>query len=194
MFLGTDAFHKGEETSYTRKGIIHFGDADGKNGEREKKIAEFFTRTGVGFALEPDMKRKFWYKYMMNVSVNQVTAVLRLSYGALQSKGESYEIPEARLLVEKAMREVIAVANAEGIDLNEGDIGTSFDILNLLGAGGLTSMCQDVLAGRKTELEMFSPVVMELAKKQGISVPVLETLYLQLRVIESQRDWRCLTT
>jgi 2-dehydropantoate 2-reductase len=121
---------------------------------------------------------------MMNVSVNQVTAVLRLPYGALQSKGAGCEIPEARSLVEKAMREVIAVANAEGIGLDESDIGSSFDIINLLSAEGFTSMCQDVLAGRKTELEMFSPVVTELARKHGISVPVNETLYLQLRTID----------
>ena len=184
MFLGTDAFHKGEETTYTRKGVIHFGEADGRNGEREEAIAEFFTRTGVAFVLEANMKRKFWYKYMMNVGVNQVTAVLRLPYGAIQNKGGNGEITEARLLVEKAMREVIAVANAEGIDLNESDIASSFDTMNLLGADGFTSMAQDVLAGRKTELEMFSPVVMERAKKYSIPVPVNETLFLQLRIIE----------
>jgi 2-dehydropantoate 2-reductase len=184
MILGTDAFHKGEETSYTRNGIIHFGDSDGKNGEREKRIADFFTRTGVKFVLEQNMKQMLWYKFMINVSVNQVTAILRLPYGAIQTKDESGEIPEARLLIEKAMREVIAVANAEGIDLNESGIGSSFDILNILSGEGFTSMCQDVLAGRKTELEMFSPIVMDLAQKHGISVPMIETLYLQMRTIE----------
>jgi len=187
MIISTDAFHKGEETTYTQKGIIHFGDADGKNGEREERIADFFTRTGVEFVLEQNMKRVLWYKYMINASSNQVTAVLRLPFGAIQTKGNSCEIPEARFLVEKAMREVIAVANAEGIDLNESDIGNSFKTTNLLSAKGYTSMCQDVLAGRKTELEMFSPVVMELAQKHGISVPVLETLFLQLRTIERQQ-------
>jgi 2-dehydropantoate 2-reductase len=186
MILGTDAFHAGEETTYTRKGIIHFGDADGKNGRRAEAVAEFFTRTGVDFVLEQNMKRELWYKYMTNVGVNQVTAVLRLPYGALHTKGGSGEIPEALRLIEKAMREVIAIANAEGIDLNENDIKDSFDILNLLGAENFTSMCQDVLAGRKTELEMFSPVVMELGKKHGIPVPVNETLYLELRTIERQ--------
>ena len=187
MIIGTDAFHKGEETTYTRKGTIHFGDTDGKNGEREDAIAEFFTRIGVEFILEPNMKRKLWYKFMINVSLNQVTAVLRLPYGAIQNKGGSCEIPEARILAEKTMREVIAVANAEGIDLNESDIGSSLDATNLLSSEGFTSMCQDVLAGRKTELEMFSPVVMEMAQKHGISVPLNEALYLQLRTIERRQ-------
>ena len=186
MVLGTDAGHAGEETTYTRKGVIHFGDADGRNGEREDSIAEFFTRTGVSFTLEPNMKRKLWYKYMMNVGVNQTTAVLRLPYGAIHTKGEKGEIREARLIIEKAMREVIAVANAEGIDLNEKDIESCHATSNLLDKNGYTSMCQDVLAGRKTEVDMFSLVLMDLAKKHNINVPVNEMFYLLIKTIEAR--------
>ncbi|MDR2618080.1 MAG: ketopantoate reductase family protein [Treponema sp.] len=184
MIIGTDAFHSGEETTYTLKGVINFGDADGKNGEREKSIADFFTRTGVPFALRENMRRMLWYKYMINVGANQTTAVLRLPYGAVQNKGGPGEIKEARLLMEKAMQEVIAAANAEGIDLNEQDIAEWYRTLNLLNPAGYTSMAQDVLAGRKTEVEMFSLQMMELGRQHGIPVPVNETLYLQLRAIE----------
>jgi len=121
---------------------------------------------------------------MLNTGVNTVTAVLRLPYGALHNTGGG--IPEARLLCEKAMREVTAVANAEGIDLNEGDIENVSKTINILNPTGYTSMCQDVLAGRKTELEMFNLTLMELAKKHNIPVPVNEVLYLQLRTIEAQ--------
>jgi 2-dehydropantoate 2-reductase len=185
MVLGTDALHEGGKTTYTQKGFIHFGDAEGNNGEPEQSIAEFFTRCGVPFVLEPNMKRKLWYKYMINVGANQTTAVLRLPYEAIQNKGGKGEIKEARLLFEKTMREVIAVANAEGIDLNESDMESVYKIMNSLNPSGYTSMCQDVLAGRKTEVEMFSLALMELAKKHGISAPVNEVLYLQLRTIEA---------
>jgi 2-dehydropantoate 2-reductase len=101
------------------------------------------------------------------------------------NKGGPGEIPEAHLLFENATREVIAVANAEGIDLNEGDIENFQKTLNTINGEGYTSMCQDVLAGRKTELEMFSFALMELAQKHGIPVPVNEMLHLQLRTIEA---------
>jgi len=185
MVLGTDAFHEAGKTTYTQKGFIHFGDAQGNNGEQEESIAEFFTRCGVPFVLEPNMKRKLWYKYMINVGANQTTAILRLPYRAIQSKGEEGEIKEARILFEKAMYEVIAVANAEGIDLNKSDIESVYKVMNGLSPSNYTSMCQDVLAGRKTEVEMFSLTLMELAKKHNISVPVNETLYLQLKTIEA---------
>lgn len=187
MILGTDAFHKDEETTYSRKGVIHFGDGGEKNGAREEAVADFFTRSGVPFKLEENMKRSLWFKFMFNVGANQTTAVLRLPYRAIMKKGGSGEIPEARLLMEKAMREVIAVANAEGIDLNEGDIENCYKTINLLDPAGYTSMCQDVLAGRKTEVEMFSLAVTELGKKHGLSLPVNEALYLQLRTIEQTR-------
>ncbi|MCL2832837.1 MAG: ketopantoate reductase family protein [Treponema sp.] len=184
MIIGTDAFHKGEETTYSNKGIIHFGDAEGKNGAREQAIAEFFDRTGVFYELETNMKRALWYKYMMNVGVNQVTAILRLPYRAIMTRGGPEEIPQARLLMEKAMGEVIAVANAQGIDLDETDIEKQYNTLNGLNPAGFTSMCQDVMAKRKTEAEMFSLALTELGKKYGINTPVNETLFLLLRSIE----------
>ncbi|MCL2007115.1 MAG: ketopantoate reductase family protein [Treponema sp.] len=188
MIIGTDAHHENGQASYHRKGTIHFGDANGKNGEREEAVAEFFTRTGVEFKLEQNMRRSLWYKYMFNVGGNQTTAILRLPYAALQSKGNPGEIPEARILFEKGMREVITIANAEGIDLNEGDIESINQMLNVFNPDATTSMCQDVLAGRKTELEMFSLTMIELGKKHNIPVPINEIFYLQLKTIEqSQR-------
>jgi 2-dehydropantoate 2-reductase len=188
MIIGTDAFHKGTETTYSRTGIIHFGDGEGKNGKREEAIAEFFSGSGVAFKLEEDMKRALWYKFMINTGINQVTAVLRLPYGAIMNRGGPGEIPEARELIEEAMHEVIRVANAEGIGLDEGDIRNWYNTLNSLSPGGFTSMCQDVMAGRKTELEMFGLTMIGLGKKHGIPVPVNRFLYLQLKTIEQSYE------
>ena len=190
MVLGTDAFHGKEDISYSRKGVIHFGDEEGKNGEREERVAEFFTRTGVAFVLEQNMKRKLWYKFMINMASNQITALLSLPYKTMTNTGSKDEIPEAKRLLENTMREVIAVANAEGIDLHEGDIAAWYETTALLNPEGYTSMCQDLFAGRKTEVDMFSPVLMDLAKKHGIPTPVCETLYLELRTIEAARGLR----
>ncbi|AEF81842.1 ketopantoate reductase family protein [Leadbettera azotonutricia] len=184
MIIGTDALHQHEETTYTQKGIINFGDAEGNNGEREKNVADFFARAKVPFALQPNMKRMLWYKYMINVGANQTTAVLRLPYAAVQNNGNPHQVNEACQLVEKAMSEVIAIANAQGIDLNKTDIANWYKTVNTLNPASYTSMCQDVLAYRKTEVEMFGFTMMELGKKLNIPVPVNEMLYLQIRTIE----------
>jgi len=124
---------------------------------------------------------------MFNVGANQTTAVLRLPYAAIQNNGGSGEIPEARQLFQNTMREVIAVANAEGIDLNESDIDVWQNTINRFNPHGHTSMCQDVMEGRKTELEMLSQTIIELGIKHDIPVPLNGMFYLQLRSIEQQQ-------
>jgi 2-dehydropantoate 2-reductase len=189
FIIATDAFHEDGKTTVGKRGVINFGSAEGRNGEREQLIAEFFSRAGVAYEIRADMKRRLWYKFMINAGANQVSAVLRLPYAAMQKKGGGNnpgEIPEARELVESAMREVIAVANAQGIDLGENDIDNWYETVNALNPAGYTSMCQDVLARRKTEVEMFSLTVIEYGKKLGVNVPVNEVLYRALKTIENQ--------
>ena len=49
-------------------------------------------------------------------------------------------------------------------------------------------MCQDVLAGRKTEVDLFSGTILSLAKEAGIQVPVNEYLYEKIRELEDGFD------
>jgi 2-dehydropantoate 2-reductase len=120
---------------------------------------------------------------MVNVGANQTSALLRLPYGAFK-KQSPFVVREAVEILESAMKEVIAVAAAEGIGLGEADIEKWLTSVNSLSDDGYTSMAQDVLAGRKTEAELFGLTVMEYGKKHGISTPVNETLYRALRAIE----------
>ncbi|GAB6393257.1 MAG: Ketopantoate reductase [Treponematales bacterium] len=184
MIMAIDAMRTGNETTFTNRGVIHFGDADGAHAERDSLIADFFTRGGVPFEYhETDMKRTLWYKFMSNVGVNQTSALLRLPYRAFK-KGAPGAVPEALELLESAMLEVIAVANAEGIGLVPEDIESWYKTVAGLNDAGMTSMLQDVLAGRKTEVELFSLTVMERGGKRGIPTPVNATLYRAIRAIE----------
>jgi 2-dehydropantoate 2-reductase len=184
MILGADAQRTDSEISFTRRGVVHFGDAEGKPSNRDECIAEFFTKTGLPFEHHrEDMKKTLWYKFMVNVGANQTSALLRLPYGAFK-KSNPRSIPEAREILESAMWEVIHIARAEGISLGEEDIATWLSTVELLSDQSYTSMCQDVLAGRKTEVELFGLTVMEYGKKHHIPTPVNELLYRALRVIE----------
>jgi 2-dehydropantoate 2-reductase len=184
IILGADAQRRDNKISFTRRGVVHFGDAEGKAGSRDECIEEFFTRTGLPFEHHrEDMKKTLWFKFMVNVGANQTSALLRLPYGAFKQKNQR-TIPEAREILESAMREVIPIARAEGISLGEEDIAKWLSAVELLDDQGYTSMCQDVLAGRKTEVELFGLTVVEYGKKHRISTPVNELLYRALRVIE----------
>jgi 2-dehydropantoate 2-reductase len=184
MILGTDSRNTGNGASFTQRGVVNFGDADGKETERDRLIADYFTRAALPFEYHPkDMKRSLWYKYMINVGVNQTSALLRLPYACFK-RDHPQGISEARLLMESAMQEVIAIANRQGIDLGDTDIENWYRTLASLGDSGCTSMCQDVLAGRKTEVELFGRTISDLGLKFNVPTPVNKALWLALRAIE----------
>lgn len=176
-----DAVRTGDRTTYTILGKIPFGERKNEPehfSENVLRLQEFLERIGVRYEIPADMIKSQWEKFMLNVGVNQVSAILRAPYGVLQN------IPEARQVVMDAMREVIALSQKEGVNLSETDMKKAFEVMDSLGVDGKTSMLQDVEAERKTEVEMFGGTVIEKAKQHGLPVPVNEVLVKQIRAIE----------
>jgi 2-dehydropantoate 2-reductase len=128
------------------------------------------------------MIQTLWWKFMINVGINQASAALRSTYGLFQTSRE------AKDLMESAMREVAAIARGLGIDLTEEDILKWNRVLSGLSPGGKTSMLQDVEAGRKTEVEMFAGKVMELGRRHNIPTPVNEKLYRLIKGMEQGQN------
>jgi len=183
MILGIDALRDGNEVSFSSAGRIHFGDARNRSGarsERVSRIASLFDRTGLRYEVPEDMIRALWYKFMINVGVNQASAVLRADYRAFQ------ELPEAREVMESAMREVVAVSKALGTGLVDSDVDAWYGTLRTMSPDSKTSMLQDVEAHRKTEVEAFAGMVVELGKKTGVSTPVNRLLFDLIRTIEKR--------
>ena len=75
-------------------------------------------------------------------------------------------------------------AMVESRQLTEADIASWLDLLDHLDPDGRTSMCQDIMAGRRTEKELFSGTIRRLAAEHGISVPVNDFLYEKLQELE----------
>ncbi len=184
MILGIDAVREGSLISFSKTGKIFFGDAENREpwSDRVQAIADFFTRSGVGFSVPENMLNRLWYKFMMNVGLNQLTAIIRRPYRPF--KTATREEAAASLFAD-TMREVVAVAAHEGVTLTEKDIEDSFKVLDGLSDEGKTSMCQDVEAGRKTEVELFSHTVMELGEKHNVPVPINTLMYRLIKAIEN---------
>ena len=176
LALGIDAVRVGNTIGYTNQGRILYGEKDNQElSGRVRRIGELFDRAGIRHLTPPDMIRSLWFKYMINVGANQVSALLGADYGTLRSSSQ------ARELMNAAMREVIALAGAVQVGLTEEDIGEWYRVLETLDSAGKTSMLQDVEAGRKTEVEMLAGHVIELGKQCGISTPVNRRLFEDLK-------------
>jgi 2-dehydropantoate 2-reductase len=177
--VGIDAVRADHQVTYSQPGKLFFGEARNPGiNARVRRLQDLFDRAGIVYETPEDMIRALWWKYMVNVGVNQVSAVARAPYGLFQRS------KAARELMESAMREVIAIAKAAGVDLSEDDIQNWFSVLQSLSPDGKTSMLQDVEAGRKTEVEMFAGEVNRLGESYGIPTPVNQTLYRFIKVIE----------
>lgn len=107
-------------------------------------------------------------------------------YGALYSLTQKEG--EARTMMIEAMREVLRVADTQDVDLSEADISYWLDLLATLNPDGHTSMCQDVLAGRPTEVELFAGTMLKIAEEEGLSLPVNAFLYERLKELETAED------
>jgi 2-dehydropantoate 2-reductase len=178
--VGIDALREGNSVIYTTQGKLFFGEASNAAlTERVRRLQALFDRAGIVYETPPDMMRILWWKFMINVGINQASAVLRAPYAVFQAAGE------ARELMGSAMREVVRVAGKAGVDLSDADIGVFDPVLARLNPQGKTSMLQDVEAGRKTEVEMFAGRVIELGRRYDVPTPVNRMLFDQIRKIES---------
>ncbi|HUX36732.1 MAG TPA: ketopantoate reductase family protein [Rectinemataceae bacterium] len=181
MILGIDAVREANLTAYSVAGKINFGEAKNVAGEpslRVSRISSFFDRAGIDYVVPPDMIRTLWYKLMINVGINQASAVLRAPYGAFQ------RLPEARRVMDSAMLELIAISKAKGSGLSEGDLETWYRTLASLSPVAKTSMLQDIEAGRKTEVEIFAGTVIALGEETAVPTPVNRLLFDLIRALE----------
>lgn len=175
---GMDAGKEGNCAHYGRMGYIAIGNRDGSRDERLLSVTDFLDFVGLAYQVPEDIVKAQWGKLMLNTGVNQVTAVYQAPYRLVQHEGE------ARTMMIEAMKEVKRVAECKDVELTDEDIRYWLDILDSLSPDGRTSMCQDVLAGRKTEAELFSGTMIRMAKEEGIRVPVNEFLYERIRDLE----------
>jgi 2-dehydropantoate 2-reductase len=177
--VGIDALRQGNQITYTRPGKHYFGEATNTHlSQRVLRVQVAFERAGIAYETPTDMMRMLWWKFMVNVGMNQASAVMRAPYGAFQSS------PEAQAVMEALMREVLALAETIGVNLAEQDIDEWYSFLTTLSPQGKTSMLQDIEAGRKTEVEIFGGKVVELGKAHGIPTPVNETVLRIIQVLE----------
>ena len=159
-------------------GELAVGLPAGEDPSRLRRLTAFFDAIGFPYVCPPDMRVHMWGKLLCNTGCNQAAMVFQCNYSLLHRPGK------ARDTMIGAMREVVSVANAEGIPLSEQDVENWVGIIDALPDDGEPSMRQDGKNHRKSEVELFAGTVRRLAAKHGISVPVNDWLYEQVQKME----------
>jgi 2-dehydropantoate 2-reductase len=182
IIIGIDALREKNQIHFSSIGEIKFGEETNdpkKPSDRLSRVSRFLNDHLIPNSIPADMNRQLWFKFMLNVAVNQWTAILGFDYGDLQKNSA------IRTLLADTMREVITLSKAMGTGLAESDIASTFVTLDKLRPEGRTSMLQDVDAKRTTEVEAFAGVVMEKCRRLGLAAPINSALYLAIKALES---------
>ena len=181
---GMDAMHFKNELVYTRMGKLYIGvpaSASGVRKERVEQVSDFFYRIGMPYVKEEDILYRMWAKYMLNVGVNQTCMVYECGYGKATTPGT-----EEMMCFVAAMREVVLLANLEGIGLSEKDVTQYIELMKTLDPKATPSMGQDRINRNPSEVEAFAGTILKLAKKHGIPAPANEFLYRRVKEIEKE--------
>ena len=178
MSVEIDALRTGLDVRFSTRGRIEYGEKNNELSEDVLAVKDLFDRVGIDYKISDNITHTMWWKFMINVGVNQTSAVLKAPYGVFQTLPIAYE------WMESAMMEVVALSEKAGTGLTVEDVKKFWPIINNLSPKGKTSMLQDIEAGRKTEVDYFAGKVCELGQKYGVATPINEQLYKIIRILE----------
>lgn len=132
-----------------------------------KELADNFDECGLKANVSENLKEDVWKKLILNCVLNPLSAILRRDNGGMSDEG-------LNALKQLIVDECLKVANKDGATFD-------FDFVEAINKGiegsrNLSSMYQDILKEKKTEIDYLNGAVVELGKKYGIKCPVNEAL------------------
>ncbi|HSD83274.1 MAG TPA: ketopantoate reductase family protein [Anaerolineae bacterium] len=145
---------------------------------RAYEISALFNSAGLKSHVTADIDGLVWGKVIINAAINPLTAILRVPNGALVESDETIGLMQA------AAREAAAIAKAKGITLPFSDPVERVKQVATLTATNHSSMLQDVLGQRPTEIESINGKIVEQGQALGIPMPVNALLTSLIRAIE----------
>ena len=181
-FIGHSAVRDGRKITHDDINTIVFGSENPNDESNVQKVKAFFEQVGINYLVPDDIIHALWLKYMLNVSANQTTAILRMNFGEMLENDKCMEFAI------NIMKEVQAIAKAVGVNNTESLIDEALESLKKMTPEGKTSMLQDVEAGRKTEVEMFAGTVIKMGEEYNIPTPYNKIIKEIVEIIHRQQD------
>ena len=176
----SEARHAGRGLTYF--GLLHIP-GDGERARLEK-IAEYFSQAGLAATVCADIRDRIWQKLLINAGINALTALHDCPNGALPRNPAWRE--QMAALVEEARQ----VAMAAGVATPPDAFAKVLEICQAT-AQNISSMLQDVRAGRSTEIEAINGAVVRLGEKFGVATPVNAEITRRVRALRQGKSDAC---
>jgi len=169
-FIGHSAIRKNDKTTQDGIGKIVF--------ETNKNLENFFKENNIDYEVSNDIIYSQWIKLGVNIILNEPSAIYKCTVGELRKRDNYLELAQNLL---KEVKEVAQKSGIEGLENYEKDV---LDSANLISDAGETSMYQDIIAMRKTEVDIFSGEIIRLGEKYKIETPNNQKIYNDIKQIE----------
>jgi 2-dehydropantoate 2-reductase len=133
-------------------------------------LNEILNIAGLNSTIIDDIEKVCWEKVFVNVGINAFGALTRLTNGGLLECLGIYD------LMREAVKEAVKIAKLKNIDISDKDYFDSLCDVAYKTSKNKSSMLQDVLKTKKTEIDYINGKIVEYANELDIEVPINETL------------------
>ena len=156
----------------------------GPPSDRAQGVACAFERAGIPCRLSDNIQGELWTKLIWNCALNAISALGRARYGQIAKDATAWS------LVESAVREVLEVADANGIVLPEvhtldqamlGTLGIATAMRD-----AFSSTAQDIIRGKITEIDSLNGYIARRGAELGVATPVNQALYALVKLLEQK--------
>ena len=150
---------------------VVIGELNGQRTPRIEAIYDAFKQTGVTIELSENILKILWTKFVFISSASGFGSLTRLPMAEFRN------IPETRALIISLMREVEAVARAQGVTLDANVVEQALGFMDNAGPHIKASMQLDVESGHRTEIESMIGVINRKGRELGVPTPVADAIY-----------------
>lgn len=172
------------EGAVIQKGPLHmlvYGERSGQESERIIKLADALKGTKADFQLSSTIIEDLWHKYLFIATMSGITTLMRAPIGPICNH------PSGMETIKQLTKEIIDVMNVAGAPIyNELETIQMEKIANLA-PEMKSSMQRDMEKGLPVEADHLHGYLLEIAKTADLPVPVLESVYANLKIYERSR-------
>lgn len=159
-------------------GETHIGPVSGEFDDKLLKVVEFLKLAGFETTVSNNVMNLIWSKLIVNVGINALTGILGVKNGGL------LKTDEIKNTMAMAIKEAVKVAEKCGVKFDEDEmIKKVYSVAEKTGENR-SSLLQDILNKRKTEIDMINGAIVREGLKNSIETPVNQTLLNLIRAIE----------
>ena len=163
-------------------GVIAFGELDGRTSDRVDRLRAVCRQASILHSDERDILVVMWEKLAFICAQAGMTAAARTSIGEVR------ESPEAWAMFRRIASEVVAVARSEGVRVAPDTVDAVVSFAEQLHPDARSSLHDDLVAGRRLELDALHGSVVRRARRHRLDAPASESVYALLQPTARARD------